>query len=206
MVKPSPPAWAGAVSGVVVVVAFAVVHDLLILDIWFNIGPMVFSGALCGATLVWAYGAAVAEHTERAWTSYVAACGLLLVVLGGASLLAMEQRFTMGELVDDPNAFERLLPPALPWIAGATLVNTAVLWAWHGRRAGAIVPLLVSQALLVFLVGHQFAMLGLVEMSAQVLVVFAEFVGLTVFLAGGFAIGVRLLSERARRAVPPSQV
>lgn len=187
-----PRAWVGALSGVLVVVAFTVVHDVFIMDIWFNVGPMIFSGALCGAALVWSYNSTVREHSDRAWFGYVAVCGALLVALGAASLLGMEQRFTMAELVDDPDAFERLLPPALPWIAGATIINAAVLWAWHGRKPSAVLPLLVSQALLVFLVGHQFAMLGLVEMSSQVLVLFGEFVGLTVLLAGGYALLVRL--------------
>lgn len=202
-----PHAWVGGLSGVLVVVAFAVVHDVLIVDIWFNIGPMVFSGALCGASLVWSYNATVSEHSERAWFGYVTVCGALLVALGAASLLGMEQRFTMAEMIDDPDAFGRLLPPALPWIGGAAVLNAAVLWVWHGRKPNAVVPLLGSQVLLVFLVGHQFAMLGLVEMSSQVLVTFAEFIGLTVFLAGGFAFAVRLIPPRivgrSRRSAPP---
>lgn len=43
----------GAVSGGVAVVGFVVIHDIWISDIWFNIGPMVFAGALCGLIIVW---------------------------------------------------------------------------------------------------------------------------------------------------------
>lgn len=180
----------GAASGAVTVLLFTLLHDLLISDIWFNVGPMVVSGAVCGAVLVWSYRAAVGDHTPRRWLAYVGVCSGLLVTLGVVSLLVLEPRFTMTELLGNDDALGLLLPPALPLMGAATLAGTGVLWLWLGRPPGALLPLLVGQLLLVFFMGHNLAILGLVEMSSAVLVALAEFVGLTLLLGGLFAVGV----------------
>ena len=100
--------------------------------------------------------------------------------------------------MDDP--LGTLLPPAVPLMVGAGLVGTALLWTAFGRRLRALVPLLFSHGLLVFFVGHNLAILGLVEFSSGVVMAFAEFAGLTVFLGGGFAASVWLAQLSAPRA------
>lgn len=197
-----PSLTVGAISGGLTTVGFAVVHDLWISDIWFNLGPMVAAGALCGLVLAWSYRAAVPEHSSRRWLGYNALNVGLLVALGGVSFLVLDPRFTMAEamVMDDPLA--ELIPPAVPLMVGAMLAGTALLWAVYGRRARAVVPILVTQVLLVFLVGHNLAILGLVETSTSLMAVFVSFIGLTAFLGGVFAIVAAAL-----RAVPtrPSQ-
>ncbi|MDX1658968.1 MAG: hypothetical protein R3343_09130 [Nitriliruptorales bacterium] len=199
----APRVWAGAASGALVVFGFAVIHDLFIVDIWFNIGPMLFAGALCGATLVWAYNAAVVDHTSGRWFGYVAICGGLMVALGGLSLMVLSPRFTIAELTDNDDALALLLGPSWWLMVVAAGGGTVLLWWRYGRRSSAILPLLVSQSLLAFFVGHNFATLGLVEMSSQLLIGFAEFIGLTVFLGLGFAGALHVLtgvSSRTGRA------
>lgn len=201
MPRAAPRLWTGAASGAVTVLGFAVIHDLLIVDIWFNIGPMVVSGALCGLALVWSYNAAVPEHSTGRWLEYVGTCAALLVALGVVSLILLEPRFTIAELSEDDDALALLLGPSWWLMVWVALVGTILLWVRHGRRRTALPALLTAQSLLAFLVGHNFAVLGLVTMSSELLVGFAEFVALTVFLAGGLAAGVHALT--ARRAHPP---
>jgi hypothetical protein len=60
---------------------------------------------------------------------------------------------------------------------------------------------LVTQVLLVFLLGHQFAFLGLVESSSALLAIFAEFALYTVGLSAAFcalALGSTTVLERMR--------
>ena len=66
----APPTWLGALSGVVVVFGFTVVHDVFISDIWFNVGPMLFAGALCGFCIAWSYRKGLADHSTAAWFRY----------------------------------------------------------------------------------------------------------------------------------------
>lgn len=61
----SPPISLGALTGGVVVLGFTILHNVFIVDISWNIGPMLFSGAVCGFSVVWSYRRAVAEHSSR---------------------------------------------------------------------------------------------------------------------------------------------
>lgn len=129
----------------------------------------------------------------------------MLLALGGASFAILDPRFTMAEMMVADDALAQLIPPALPLMIGAALVGTVLVWLAFGRRWQALVPILVTQILLVFLVGHNLAILGLVEITSDLLFALWEFAGLTVLLATGFAGGVMVvarLRSRARQATP----
>lgn len=200
-----PSKWVGAIAGSLTVLAFAVLHDIWISDIWFNIAPMVLSGALCGLSIVWSYQATTPEHSRIRWWGYNAACALLLVGLGAASFLILEPRFTMAEIMNADDALARLLPPAMPLIIGGTLVGTLALWLAFGRRRSALLPTLVTQALLMFLVGHNLAILGLVDIPTDQWYRVAEFVGVTFFLAACFALASMALASIRLRSRPAPQ-
>ena len=189
-VWPVPPGWLGAVIGAVVVLGFTAVHDVFISDIWFNAGPMVFAGALCGYCLTWSYRASAREHSTATWFGYNAVYAVELIGLGGVSLIVLQPRFTMAELLVADDAFERLMPPAVPLMGAAIVVGTILVWLYCGRRLQAVIPILATQVVLVFLLGHQFAFLGLVEASSTLMVVFAEFAVITAGLAVAFGTGV----------------
>lgn len=180
----------GALAGLVVVLGFMVVHDILISDIWFNAGPMLFAGALCGGCLTWSYLSASDDDSLAAWFPYLALYAAEMIVLGAVSVIILEPRFTMVELMTADDAFARLLPPSIPLLIGAIVVGTTLIWLYYGRRRSALAPILVTQVLLVFLLGHQFAFLGLVESSSALFVVFLEFALTTVVLAALFGLGV----------------
>lgn len=192
---PSKPS--GAIGGGLTVLAFVALHDLWISDIWFNLVPMVLSGALCGLSIVWSYAATTTKPSWGRWFSFNAVCALLLVGLGAASFALLEPRFGIAEMMNADDALGQLLPPALPLIVVGTVAGAAVLWVAFGRRPGAALPMLVTQGLLMFLVGHNLAILGLVEIPTEQWYRVAEFVGLTVFLAAGYALAVLVL-ERIR--------
>ncbi len=183
----------GALVGAGVVLGFIVIHGLWISDIWFNVGPMVFAGAACGLCIVWSYNSSVGEHTTRRWLAYNGSYVGLLMALGGASFLVLEPRFTMAEMMQADDALAQLIPPALPLMIAATLIGAVLLWVAFGRAPSAFAPILVTQAALVFLVGHNLAILGLVEMTSSLLNVFVEFIGLTLFLGAAFALATLLV-------------
>lgn len=155
---------------------------------------MVLSGAGCGAAIVWSYRQSVSAHSWSKWLGYNGASALFLIGLGAASFLVFEPRFTMSELIDAEDALSRVLPPAMPLIGAGTVVATFALWLVFGRRTSALLPILVPQALLMFLVGHNLAILGLVAIPTDQLYRIFEFVGLTVFLAVGFAASASAVS------------
>lgn len=196
-----PPIWLGALTGVVVVFGFAIFHNVFILDIWWNIGPMLFSGAVCGFSVVWSYRRAVAEHSTRSWFRYAGLYAAEMVALGAVSFAVLQPRFTMAEAMVMDDGMAELVPPAMPLMVGAMVVGTILFWLYYGRRRGALVPILVTQVLLVFLLGHQLAFLGLVEPTSPLIVVFVEFAVIPVVIAGAFGFGVMwstVLLERLR--------
>jgi hypothetical protein len=201
----APPGWLSAVSGVVVVFGFTIVHNVFIVDIWFNVGPMLLAGGLCGYCIAWSYRNGVVEHSTAAWFRYAGLYAAEMIALGAVSLVVLRPRFTMAELMVADDAFEQLLPPSVPLMIGAMVVGTIAIWAYYGRRRLALAPILVTQVLLVFLLGHQFAFLGLVESSSTLLLVFAEFALFTVGLTAAFCFGVMWSTRALERLRGPSQ-
>jgi len=183
------------VAGGFTVLGFMVIHDLWISDIWFSVGRMVFAGALCGLCIVWSYNTAALDHSVKAWFAYNGVIAGLLIGIGGVSFLVLDPKFTMAEAMLMDDALAVLMPPAMPLMIGASLIGTGLLWMIFGRHRRSIIPILVTQTLLVFLVGHNLAILGLVEMTSSLLTVGFEFVGLTVYLAGGLAVGVIVIAR-----------
>ena len=195
----APPAWMGALSGVMVVFGFTIVHDLFISDIWFNLGPMLFAGAICGFCIVWSYRKGLAAHSTAAWFRYNSLYAAEMIALGAVSLALLRPRFTMAELMVADDAFDRLLPPSMPLMIGAMVLGTILVWLYIGRRWQALIPILLTQVLLVFFLGHQFAFLGLVESSSALLAVFGEFALFTVGLTAAFCLGVMWSSMAIER-------
>ena len=200
----APSKLVGSLSGLVVVLGFTVFHNVFIVDIWFNIGPMLFAGALCGFCIVWSYRKGVADHSTTAWFRYGGVYTAEMVVLGAVSLAVLRPQFTMAELMVADDAFERLLPPSMPLMIGAMAVGTILIWLYCGRRRPALIPIVSTQVLLVFFLGHQFAFLGLVESSSTLLEVFGEFALFTVGLATAFCFGVMWSTMALERLRTPS--
>lgn len=197
----SPPTWLGALTGVVVVLGFTIFHNVFIVDIWWNIAPMLFSGALCGFSVAWSYRRAVAEHSTRSWFRYAGLYAAEMIALGAVSFAVLEPRFTMAEAMVMDDAMGELTPHAIPLMVGVIVVGTGLFWIYFGRRRGALVPILVTQVLVVFLLGHQLAFLGLVEQSSTLIVAFGEFALIAVGLVVAFGFGVMwsmILLERVR--------
>lgn len=190
---------AGAISGLLVALGFIVVHDALISDIWFNAGPMLSTGLLCGSCVVWSYRSTVARQSITAWARYAGVYVTEMIALGAVSLVVLDPRFTMAGLMVADDAFDRLLSPSMPLMAGAIVAGTILIWIYYGRRRRALLPILATQTLLVFLLGHQFAFLGLVETSSALLLVFLEFSAIVVGLAIVFCLGVVWLTMTLER-------
>lgn len=194
MVKQLSPA-AGALAGALVTVGFVVLHGVVIADIWFNAMPMIVSGALCGVCMAWSYNTLAVEHSTSRWLAYNGACIAALSGLGFASIIAMEPQFTMVEILAMDDPLGRLMPLALvPMILG-TVAATAGIWLVFGRKGASLIPILVTQALLMFLIGHNLAIMGAVEIPSSMLYLIWEFVGLTLFLGAGFALTALLVTR-----------
>lgn len=200
----SPPLWLGALIGVVVVFGFTIFHNVFIADIWWNIGPMLFSGAVCGFSVTWSYRRAVTEHSTRAWFQYASLYAAEIVALGVLSIAVLQPRFSMADTMVMDDAMAELTPPALPLMAGVIVLGTILFWLYYGQRQGTMIPFLVTQVLLVFLLGHQLAFLGLVESSSTLIAFLGEFAVIAIGIAGAFSLIVMWSAIALERLRPSS--
>jgi hypothetical protein len=190
----------GALAGVLATLVFTVVHALTIVPIWFSLLPMLVAGAACGFSLAWSYSATGGAPTARGWLTFNGIAVAILFGIGVASFLVFEPRVTMAQLMlaDDP--LGDVIPPAVPLMLAGIVVGTIMVWLSFGRRVSALVPIVLSQALLVFLVGLNFAILGMVEMSADLVPVLWTFLWLTILLGAMYAAIAMALARLASRA------
>ncbi len=191
----------GAAAGVLATVAFTVFHDLWISDIWATFAPMLVAGALSGLSLAWSYSTVPGPDSARRWFGYNAVHVGLLLALGVVSLAVLDPIMSMAEIMASPDPLGDVLPPAVPLMAAAAVLGAAVVWLAYGRRPASLAPMLVTQAMLVFFIGHNLAILGLVDIPANERGRLLSFVGVTVFLGVSFAvIGQGLEAIRAWRS------
>ena len=85
-------------------------------------------------------------------------------------------------------------PPTIPQKMQSSSTRTEETLIERPVRALDRAPIFLTQVLLVFLLGHQFAFLGLVESSSALLVVFGEFALFTIGLTAAFCLSVMWLA------------
>jgi hypothetical protein len=170
------------VAGAVAALAFAILHDLLISDIWFSAIFMSIAAALCGLCLGWSYAQLVRHYSLRTWLGYNLLYLLLLVFLGVASVLLFEPVMSLAALMVLNGPPHGLIAQALPMTLLCTVVYAAAVSFYYGpgwRHFGLV---LLAATVLVLLLGLNVSVLGLVSIPRGGLYLVAEFLGLIVFI------------------------
>ena len=190
----------GATAGAAATFAFLILHAIIISDIWFSAPMMLVAGAACGACLRWSHASVFAPGTASTWVIWNTAHTGLLLLLGLVSLVVFSPQWSMAELmVDDPPLGE-LFGQALPLMAAFTVIGSIALWTAFSRRALTLPSVLVTVALLVVLLGHNAAIIGLVDIPAGGYYLVAEMLGLIVVLAVSFTVIALLLPGSSLRS------
>jgi hypothetical protein len=198
----------GVLAGLVSVVAFTAIHQVLISDIWFSLVPMLVAGALCGALVAWTWVLLVATPSVGSWIRYNLAYLLLFGLLAVASIAVFEPIATADELATMGASRGEVIARSMPLNVGFALVAAVlVTWLFGGgwRQLG---PVLAAVAVLTLFLGHNVSIIGLVEFGADELSLVGMLLGLivainAVFAAVFLALQWRLLA--ARRSYGPGQ-
>lgn len=187
----------GAVSGLVSVLVFTVVHEILISDIWSTFIPMAVVGVLVGALL--GRIASRVGWSNRTWAALNVAYLLSLAALGALSVLFFEPMATFTELAaaDGPPPPE-LVNSALPLTIAVTVATTLAVSRWVA--GGAQLGVIAATTTVVMLgLGMNISIIGLVEFDGS-----AEVgVALSFFAYVALIVGVFALSHVAIRRLPP---
>jgi hypothetical protein len=72
----------GTVAGAISAFSFALIHDLLISDIWFSLPALLAAGAICGFCLGWTYGLLFKAPSIHSWLQYNALYVGMLALIG----------------------------------------------------------------------------------------------------------------------------
>ena len=186
----------GAVAGAISAFAFAVVHDVLISDIWFSTVPMMIAGALCGASVGWTYALLFATASVRSWVGYNLVYLGVLALLGVASVVVFDPVTTVAAVIEANEPPTELFGRAMPMTVIFLVAMTCVLGFLFGRNWRHYLAILVTCTVLIALLGLNISALGLVYVPSGSVYLIAEFVGLVFVLDAIYALGVIVIERR----------
>ncbi|MEQ8330403.1 MAG: hypothetical protein RH859_08090 [Longimicrobiales bacterium] len=183
-------------AGVVTVLGFTVLHQLLISDIWFSVVPMSVAGAACGASLAWSYTLQFRPATVSTWWGFVTMHTVLLLGLGGVSVALFDPVVPMAALVAANEPPSELIGQAMPLTLAFIVAVAAIPSLLWGRTLPKLVANTVTSALLILLLGLNVSVLGLVDMSSGSPLVVLEFLALLVVIMIGYGTAFYLIERR----------
>jgi hypothetical protein len=190
----------GATAGATATLGFLVLHAITISDIWFSAPMMLVAGAACGACLSWSHASVFSPGSVSTWIAWNTAQTGLLLCLGLVSLAVFSPQWSMTELMVDNPPLSELFGQALPLMGAFTAIGAVALWAVFSRRISTLPSVFAAVALLVLLLGHNAAIIGLVDIPARGYYLVAEMLGLIVILGISFTVIGLLLSQLSLRS------
>jgi hypothetical protein len=186
----------GTAGGLISVLAFAVVHQILISDIWFSIVPMGIAGAVCGASIAWSYHAMFRPASMWSWLRYNMTYVGSLVLLSVVSVVVFEPVTTMAEVLALNDAPRELIASSMPLSIGFTVATIILLSVLYGSRPVHYLAIAVTTVLLIALLGLNVAVVGLVEIPSSGLFLIIEMFALIVVLDLVYVAAVLLIERR----------
>jgi len=176
--------------------AFSAVHHLLISPIWFALGTNLAAGAVGGACLAWSYALAVSDKTRRSWRRYNAAFVFILIALAGTSLALFEPVTTIPALLQAKAPPRALIGRALPVTLVFTFASALLLCLRYRAAWLAAVAIIVTTFVIVFVLGLNLSILGLVAVPRGSFYLVLEVLGLILALAFVYAWCMSLVWRR----------
>jgi hypothetical protein len=186
----------GAAAGVVAILGFTLLHQILISDIWFSFIPMAVAGSACGAGLAWSYDLQFRPAAPRTWLGFVALHTGLLLGLGGASVALFDPVVPMVVLIAANEPPFELIAQTVPLTVVFIIIAAAIPSLLWGRSLATYASNILASALLIVLLGLNLSVLGLVDMSGGSSFVVVEFLALIVVIMLSYGAGFFILERR----------
>lgn len=187
----------GAVAGAVSAFAFAVIHHLLISNIWFSLIIMLPAGVLCGGCVGWSYGLMFETPSMGSWLRYNLHYVAMFVLLGMVSVLVFEPITTAAALMVANEPPDELIGQAMPMTIIFTLAATILLSWRYGRSWLHYGAILLTCTLLVLLLGLNVSVIGLVSIPGNSLYLIAEMFGLILAINAFYVVAFVVLERKS---------
>lgn len=191
----------GVVAGAASALAFTLVHDLFISDIWDMLIVMLVAGAVCGLCLGWTYGRLVEAPSIGGWLGYNLVYLVMFGLLGATSVIVFDPVTTLTQVIEDGGPIDELIRMALPMTVLFALATVAAISVLFGRRKSDVGPILLTVSVLVLFLGLNVSAIGLVDIPRDTTYLVAELFGLIVVIDVAFA-ATFLILEREGLAGP----
>lgn len=186
----------GAIAGALSAFVFSVIHYFLISPIWFAMVANIIAGAVSGTCIAWSYSLAVRDKTRWSWASYNVAFVLILAALCVTSLIMFEPVTTIPALLRSKEPPRALIGQALPVTLVFTLASAALLSLRYRAGLIASAAIGITAFVVVFFLGLNLSILGLVSVPRGSLYLLAEVFLLILALAGFYAGSMTILYFR----------
>ena len=193
----------GALSGALSAFVFCVVHQLLISPIWFALVAMLVAGAISGISLAWSYILIARKPTAGSWIRYNFTYVVILLVLGAVSLMMFEPVTTIATLLKSNEPPRALIGQALPMTAFFTIGSAGLLTVLYRPGLVGQLAILMTTLVIVFFLGLNISILGLVFVPKSSLYVVGEVIALIVALALAYSVSMAYIWRFAFR--PPDR-
>lgn len=166
----------GLVAGAASAAVFALIHGLLISDIWFSLPMLLAAGALCGFCLGWTFGLLFDQPSLGSWFLYNALFVGLLTSIAVVSELVYQPVITLAEVMAGPPG--HLYLRAMPVTILTTLIFAGVVFKLYGKTLVQFASIVITSAVMVLLLGLNVSLMGLVFVPTSSLYLVAENFGL----------------------------
>ncbi len=193
----------GAVAGAISAAAFALVHDLLISDIWFSLPLLLAAGIICGFCLGWTYGLLFDKPSLGSWFRYNALFVGLLASIAVVSDLVYEPVITLAKVMSGPPG--SLYLRAMPVTILTIFAISVIVFKLYGRKPMQFAAIILTSSVLVLFLGLNVSLMGLVFLPTDSLYLVAENFGL-IFALGLVYFIVFALLEWRKLARNPAHV
>lgn len=185
----------GLIAGLIAGIFFAIIHGVMISNIWFSLPMLLIAGGLCGLCLGWTYDLLFDKPTLGSWLRFNGWFVSLFGILSIFSEIAFEPVISIGEVLQGGPPGDVYLQ-ALPVTIFSTLVMAGLIFWRYGKTLKHFGAILLTCSVLVILLGLNISLMGLVYVPTNSYYLFAETFGLVLSLNIVFVVAFLILSRK----------
>lgn len=189
-------ALSGAIAGAAATLAFALLHALLISNIFFMLPVMLAAGAACGLLVAWSYAFLARRPSPGGWFFYNVLYLGMFFLMTVFTFVVFEPLTTMAAVMADNHIYWQMIGKAMPATAVFTVATALIMTLIYGRSLKNFALLLLTCSVLMLLLGHNISAMGFVAIPRSAYYLVAEMLGLILALNVVYVLAFAILERR----------
>ena len=165
---------AGAAAGIAATLIFTIIHHIFIANIWFSFPIMAIAGAASGVCIAWTYGLLFQELFLANWLKLNSFFIIMFILLGILSVILFEPITTISALREANERPTELINKSMPLTIVFIFASTIILSLLYGHSLKQYLVILLTNAILILLLGLNVSILGLIFIPTDSLYLLLE--------------------------------